>query len=200
MFILLYPFPTHPFYIEMFASKASLLKSLLCLLSLTSIWALSIQQKVMQEGIVVPGTNIDKCYCSSINPYDLHTHGRVNYTVKTSRHRYKNVFILGKVWHKHNIFILINSKFIFIINTMTLYVIVLNCVFIVTNGPKVKLWLCVQRLLLISLATMLWLIIYGLKIFCYRTVKSFAMSTYYKFQRAFPHHTHVLFLLPSHFP
>lgn len=76
---------THPYPSishKMFASKASLLKSLLFLLSLTSISALSIQQKVRQEGIVVPGTNIDKCYCS-YKPHDLHTHGRIYYTQST---------------------------------------------------------------------------------------------------------------------
>lgn len=92
MFISLYPFTppihTHLFYTERFASKASLLKSLLFLLSLTSIWALSIQQKVRQEGIVVPGTNIDKCYCSSISlMICIHMGGYITHGVQ----RYKGM-------------------------------------------------------------------------------------------------------------
>lgn len=103
MFISLYPsnppIPTHLFYIEMFGSKASLLKSLLFLLSLISIWALSIQQKVRQEGIVVPGTNIDKCYCSSISlMICMHMGGNITHTAQ--RHGCWNEFVLVRRWHK----------------------------------------------------------------------------------------------------
>lgn len=103
MFILLYPFtppfPTHSFYIEMFASKAWLQKSLLCLLFLPSVWSRNIQQKVMQEEIVVPGTNIDKCYCSSINLIiSIQTGGYI--TQRTQRHRWQNFIILGRVWNR----------------------------------------------------------------------------------------------------
>lgn len=93
MFISLYfftpPIPTHLFYAEMFASKASPLKSLPFLLPLTSIWALSIQRKVRKEGIVIPGTNIDKCYCSSISLMIwIHMGG---YTVLRTEHKCTSV-------------------------------------------------------------------------------------------------------------
>lgn len=64
-------------------------KSLLFLLSLTSIWALSIPQKVKQEGIVVPGTNIDKCHCSSISLM-IYIHMGEYITHKAQRHGCQN--------------------------------------------------------------------------------------------------------------
>lgn len=102
MFISLYPFSPHIpslFYTEMFASKASLLKSLLFLLSLSLIQALSIQQKVRQKGIVVPGTNIDKYYCRSISlMIYIHMGGYI--THRAHRHGCQNKFISRRGWHK----------------------------------------------------------------------------------------------------
>lgn len=102
MFISLYPFSPHIpslLYTEMFASKASLLKSLLFLLSLSLIQALSIQQKVRQKGIVVPGTNIDKYYCHSISlMIYIHMGGYI--THRAHRHGCQNKCISRRGWHK----------------------------------------------------------------------------------------------------
>lgn len=91
----LHPSLPHLFYTEMFASKASLLKNLLFLLSLTLIWALSIQLKVRQEGIAVPGTNIDKCYCSSMSLM-IYIHMGGSITHRAQRHGCQHEFISGE--------------------------------------------------------------------------------------------------------